>query len=376
MKMNATRRYLLLASCTAALVVALVVAVNWVIDPYWVHDTPRIAGVDEYRTQFRDHVRLGKAWRMVEVRPRQLILGSSRADVGFDPEHPGFAPGPTFNASLPGASVYELLRYLEYAQELLPLHRVVLAADFFMFNRTYVPRPGFSEARLSFTAARSWDWLATLLSADAFADSLATLSRQTEYARLKMTYLANGQHDWTHARVRTLELGGPASVFEQVVRNTREMWLPPPERRYELYAKAGGAGGVPLGLDAYERILTLAHEQSIELHVVIAPQHAALLEAIEHAGLWDEFETWKRELAAVNAAVAERRSAMPFPVWDFAVLHPVTAEPVPAGADADMRWFWDPSHFKSTLGDVVLDRVLDTGSVPAGFEGFGTRLDR
>jgi hypothetical protein len=37
-----------------------------------------------------------------------------------------------------------------------------------------------------------------------------------------------------------------------------------------------------------------------------------------------------------------------------------------------MRYYWESSHFKDNVGDMVLNRIFGAGEVP---RGFGVRLD-
>jgi hypothetical protein len=63
-------------------------------------------------------------------------------------------------------------------------------------------------------------------------------------------------------------------------------------------------------------------------------------------------------------------------LWDFSGYSSITTERLPPiGSRDEMRFYWDSSHFKSVVGDLVLDRIFlteRTGQpVPADF---GLRL--
>lgn len=369
--MSPSRRYLVIAFATGLGLVATVVGVNRLVDPYWVHDAPGIAGLNLHRTEFGHHVRLGKSWRIARLKPAALILGSSRADVALDPQHASFRAQPVFNAALPGANLHELRRMFEYAHALRPLDQVVLAADFFMFNSTYPVRADFSEGRLGFGPERMQDWASTLVSLDAFVDSLATVREQ--YARDDwLDYTPAGHHDWTHAEWHLANLGGPSAAFREVIEHMPRLWRPFPERRYQLGGDSGIVGTSDALVD-YRRILERAHDDGIALHVVILPVHVALLDALREMDLSDEYEAWKRELVAIHRDVARARATDSFPLWDFTG-HAIAQEPVPDGRDATMRYFWDAGHVTSEVGGRVLDRVLGSGSRSLD-DGFGARLD-
>lgn len=83
-------------------------------------------------------------------------------------------------------------------------------------------------------------------------------------------------------------------------------------------------------------------------------------------------------MVKVNEEEAALAGKAPFPLWDFSGFNSLTTEEVPALGDTEtrMKWYWESSHYKKELGDLVLDRVLDYSSpnrkVPADF---GVLLD-
>ena len=125
-------------------------------------------------------------------------------------------------------------------------------------------------------------------------------------------------------------------------------------------------------LEDFQQIVKLCRERGCELIVIIPPVHALQLETIRQAGLWKDFEKWKRDLVTGLAEDAIRHPDSPaISLWDFTAYTGYNAEPVPADADRSaMQWYWESSHFKKELGDLMLARAL-------GGEGsFGVRLTR
>ena len=94
---------------------------------------------------------------------------------------------------------------------------------------------------------------------------------------------------------------------------------------------------------------------------------------IAYAGLWDTFEEWKRQLVAANEAVAIRYSKVPFALYDFSGYNAWSSEPLPVeeGTEAQMKYYWESSHYTRELGNVVLDRVF---SGTERGDGFGRKL--
>jgi hypothetical protein len=63
----------------------------------------------------------------------------------------------------------------------------------------------------------------------------------------------------------------------------------------------------------------------------------------------------------INLEEARAAGANPFPLWDFSGFTELTTEPFPPLGDKEtkMRWYWESSHYKKELGDLVLDRMFD-----------------
>ncbi len=90
---------------------------------------------------------------------------------------------------------------------------------------------------------------------------------------------------------------------------------------------------------------------------------------------WEVFEEFRRKLITVNGKVALQNNKSPFILWDFAGYHQLTTETVPNNPKVKMKWYWDSSHYKKELGDIVLDRMFD-GNFSGGldYQDFGIKL--
>ena len=112
-------------------------------------------------------------------------------------------------------------------------------------------------------------------------------------------------------------------------------------------------------LNEFRLLVETCRERNIELTVFISPSHAAQWEALRAAGLWSEFEDWKREIVEIT------------PVWDFSGYNSITTEPI---AD-DMQHYWDSSHYRKEVGDLVMNRLFNyqVETVPTDFGVWMTR---
>lgn len=114
-------------------------------------------------------------------------------------------------------------------------------------------------------------------------------------------------------------------------------------------------------------MLSVANGDDIRVYLFIHPYHADFLEILTQAGYWAGFESWKRKLTALVAGKVSAGHRVE--LWDFSGYYQPTSELVPkAGLLTEMKWYWETSHYKPSLGDRVIDRMLN------GSDDFGVLL--
>ena len=128
---------------------ALVAGLNYAVDPFSMFGTPRIAVFNANKVDFLEHLRMTNVYAVERIKPKCIILGTSRAGRGLSSDHPALAKTPCYNMALPGISLYEIRRYFQHAQAIQPLDQAILALDFREFNSAPDRSGAFSEARLA-----------------------------------------------------------------------------------------------------------------------------------------------------------------------------------------------------------------------------------
>ena len=346
---------------------AVVVSFNLLMDPYGVYDIPGIDGINIDKPVFRSHSRLAKAYQVRHQKPAAIILGTSRGDVGLDPNHPGWGGHPVYNLAFPVASIYEMLRYFQHAHSVNPLKQVVIDFDFFQFQKGHLPRSDFDEKNLAVDSnglpqTQGIDtYLATLASLDAISDGMETLSKQGQ----NPGSLNNG-------RATFFSLREQFDHHEEFLINEHNYF----NKQYRKFVLATLEDD-PLIVGSYRTLLKTAYRREIDFRLMISPSHARQQEVIAAKGLWSTFEKWKRQLAQVNEDEARKAGKPSFPVWDFSGYNTYTTEEVPPLGDkmSSMEWYWESSHYKKELGDRVLDLIfshVEPGRVVA--EDFGVKI--
>ena len=90
---SAARRYALAFAVCLSLPVAGLGAFVIAVDPYQVFGSPALTGISDVRPFYGPHVVLAKPYQVRRLQPDAVTLGSSRAEVGLDPRHPGWSAG-------------------------------------------------------------------------------------------------------------------------------------------------------------------------------------------------------------------------------------------------------------------------------------------
>jgi hypothetical protein len=331
--------------------------------------TPPIPGLNVLKPRVYEHADLAKTYQLERVRPRTVLLGNSRTEIGFDPQSTVWPSNwqPVFNAGLSGRSLFIASRMLQEAIAAGPVKNAILQVDFpdFLTGPTAMNapiRPRDSERRLLATRSGApnpdrsfeiWrDRLTATLTIDALTDSLRTFLSQRSAAVETMTSFGFNP---LNQYLSDVKIVGYYGIFAQ----KRSAY----EALYRIYPHPDFAR--PLEYQPFRdliQIMKTAHANSVRLIIFIPPYHAQLLDIIKRAGLWPSFENWKRALVRVVTSECQdvNETHCSIPLIDFSGYNAYTTEPVPAQGDThtQTQWYWEPGHYKAALGDVMLPCLI------------------
>lgn len=338
-------RYVAALSVFVAVGVLFPVLFNFVIDPYGLWRVINVRGVNLVKPERRDQSHLFKSFDLRKPLPPVLIIGSSRTAYGLNPSHPALLElGGAYNSAFPGGHLTVIRANLEFALEAhsQQITTVIYGIDFFEFSEAVFHRlPNtFTQQRLQSERPALDDLVVSLYTLDSLRASFATVvsnHRDPDY----QAFSPQGQLTAMDVE-RQVERRGLLGRF----RESLDLYLNAPHR-FGLFQWSEPA------LEEFRRIVDICRRHQVQFVGFVPPTHVAHLEAIRERGLWDDFENWKRRISEIT------------PFWDFSGYNEVTSEPI----SNRMKKYWDISHYRSDVGDLVLHRIFqaDSGSSPSGF---------
>jgi hypothetical protein len=348
-------RYMAIWAVTLTVMLGAVATLCAIVDPYNVIGTPCIPGLTAQKPAAVHWARLSKAYLIQRQQPMTLILGSSSADVGFNPESPAWPASakPVFNLAIDGAGPDVFLRYLQHALAATTPRHIVVAVNF-IESLTLPPRrvteaaaqPFDFESRMrvlatgapnpAYARAHVADLVFATLSLTALSDSVTTLLHQHDPSTAYET--ASGWNDGGELR-RWARADG---FFRLVIDKDREKIA-----QYKTWRAQKS-----LQIDPVLRLVRLARAHGADVTLVIPPNYVDTMESLRQLGLDPDYDAWKSAIVTGGTAVGAT-------VWDFSGYSPYTTEPLPASTDRThrLRWIWEPVHFQSALGDVMIARI-------------------
>lgn len=384
------RRYIRRAGVAALAVLCGVVAFNALIDPFRMYDFLEIPGLNFYKPAVYERVRLMKAYEVRRLKPRGIVLGTSRAHVAIDPEHRGWDPRatPRYNLAFDAATTREMYRYLLHAQATRPLVEVVLGLEYYQLHEEPGRvNPDFDpdllrdpRSRISLPLFVRAD-LKLLSSMDTLEAGIETVRDQSHAS--PEWFAPDGQRIgrvFFRELDGTFKRSGPRAYFDEWLEwevGNKLKALAQARRPVPGTAAAPEGRKADTSLAYVGRIVRFCHENGIDLRIYISPVHADELELSAAVGEFPYIESGKRALVRLLDEDASRHPGEPpVPLYDFNGYSSVTTEPLPPrGSREEMRYFWDPSHAKQRVGDFILDRIFGVDDprhpVPADF---GIRL--
>ncbi|PIF12699.1 hypothetical protein [Janthinobacterium sp. 13] len=341
------RRYLstlvlVLLSCAC-----LVCAFVYIVDPYNLYGAVRRENFNAVKPGLSRYQSQIKHAHALRLQPSFIILGNSRAEMGFDPRAAAFGAmqGDGYNMGIPGTAMATAIsQFAQLTQAGIKPGTVIVGIEFIDFLKPAVAPPVRTEASSGHVPG-FWRFDA-LFSLASVKDAVKTPFIQHD--RAAFTIAPSGLNpalDYGAHAVRD----GYYKVFKHRAQKSAA--------RFVKMSKADFADG---DFQAMHDFLVAMSATQADIKLVIYPYHAQMLTLFEGAGLWPLFEEWKQQVVLEVASVKKQYPSARISVTDFSGFGLYNCEPIPTQQQrhASTRWYWEAGHFKRALGDIVMQRVM------------------
>lgn len=356
--MVSSRPYLAYLGLTAFGLLAVLVTINYRVDPYLIHqwDSPLLQRLSPAQQKI---VPWGKTYAAYRYRPEIVFVGSSRAEVGLPTDLPQFADQRVLNLAISGASLGDAMNMLRHTRYFHRPATVVWGLD-------YGWQFGLESGNTDFTAdlIATSDWYP-------LTRFLINLKRTASWTQTVETWkILLGLNDQKclpilasrgHKSKECLEFimadeGGTALAFDKIVNQGDTSRTP--KHTAEALAALGAVTRDYCG-------------QGVAFRFFLNPVHA-LAELSYWQDVLPEQEQWKRDL--VKLFDQRRAEGCDIRFMDFTGYNRVTTEPIPQVTGQDqMRYYWEHSHYGPEAGKAVLESLL-APTPRNGQDGFGVDL--
>lgn len=357
-----------------AIVLFSIAIFSWFIDPFGMYWSTQIEKINNVKPEAGKRSRITKAYQVNNIKPQILIVGNSRVEMGLDPNNKHFAGKEVYNQGMPGAGIAMQVDYaIDAIKNNESIEQLLVGVDFldFLLTRQQVenfrtkknlPSKNAYDFRLisqdidNFSnVARAKEKIAMIFSLDAFRASINTIFQQTALAS---SITSNG-FNTALSYVGIMNSEGIKPLFKQKL---QEISTRLKAKHWSIKAQEN-APYSPI-FSHLTRLIEIARQKNIKVTFFINPYHFSYLHTLADDGQWQNFQLWKRTLFQhLNQLQGDDLK-----LWDFSGTSDFVNEAVPqANPKQQMKWFWEPAHYRKELGDILLETLLT--------EKHGRRID-
>jgi hypothetical protein len=344
------KKWIKLLLLAIPIMILIIGIANYLIDPYGIYNPKYFNFI---KTQQVGKSRLIKAVNIKKIKPVSIILGTSRAEGGFDPRHKYF-PQPSYNLGVAGSSMYESKLYFENALKQKRLKKVLLVADFIMFNAKHLKAVNEFDEYFKDT----YNAYQLLFNFDTLKDSMLTVT----YAQNTPFYI-NGYINPSHTNKHYSNIGHK-ELFDNIEKG---FYKNIPDNYLYKDTKINA-------FNDFEKIVELSYENGIELDIIFGPSHVKLWEVLDNRKGIKNWFKWKKDVVMSVNKVAKKYNKKQFKITDFSIYHSLTSERVPDDKSGRMEYHWESSHYKNKLGSIVLDKLNKDSNKSNLYIDFGVEL--
>jgi hypothetical protein len=339
---NCPSFYLKTLLMLCSLLIASTITMNYWVDPYTIHQWDS-ASIRRYTSAPQKLTAWSKTYAAYRYQPEVVYLGSSRTEIGLPTDFPLFRGKRVLNLSLSGSSLGDAVNMLDHTSFFNRPEIIVWGLEFgLLFAQDYV-NTDFEDSLVAvnslYPLIRFLITLKRSLSIDMTVDSIRMLTGTDE--RVCPNILATyGQKSARSVEKSMENKGGTRGAFNNIL------------ERYPNSAPPDPTWALNELRTAIDRVCG----QGGTLRFFIQPVHA--LDELLWINHWNELEEWKRAL--VKIIDKQKQRGCDIKLFDFSGFNEITTEEIPQKTGKDvMNYYWEQSHYKSDVGQLILEILFD-----------------
>ncbi len=340
------RCYTLMLFLLMAIALGAVAAFNRVVDPFWYYRDFEIAGFNAVKPRFARFERHVKPALLARELPQAIVLGSSFAEIGFDPLDPSLTDSGRlrgYNFAMAGAGWDLEQCALDYALKHAPIKRVVVG-----IHPGALPKADCNKVWQGMSVSQ----VELLLSTNALDNAVRTVIEQR---RARPSHTREGRYLYARG------VPGAALRFREYFKRDGAAYARCAALQTSAPAMPAQGLVATTGLDfeGLSAMIRAARAQGVELAFVVYPQHALSLELAFACG--DGRARWNH-IAAIAAVVAEEAAkesstganVSSASLWVFDAYDVAGGERV---IGREPMYWQDPEHFNFEHGTRMLAAI-------------------
>ena len=350
---------------------------NILIDPYFIFNSRRIEKINKWKVASQNTTRSSKPLRFILLKPKNIVIGSSTAEVGIDPSYKKWMDGKGYNFSFGGGHLSEAKSVFEFAIK-YGIDEAILVTDFVRFlpkqDQNKVNISGLKNNPFSHFGNSQFllNWFNVIFSPSVIRDSFITLISQNtnhDFAKSKHFVQSNGSRVPYYQLSSIFRNGGYEYAFKSGLNNRIEIY-----KENLCYLDSSYKKRLP-GISYYLEILELAHKNNIKLRIIIPPIHATAHLTLFRSDQYNLYQNWKKLLLDKNIKLAANFKNSSFPIYDFGLINKYSMEEIPSNSKSQkMIWFGDAFHFTKVYGDKIMNFIFNENEELNN--NFGYKLDK
>ncbi len=331
---------------------------NVFVDP---KDIFRVAKIDNFNKEkplayVNNSLRVVKSLDLENGNYNTLILGTSRAFYGLDPQHLPPKADNAYNLGMTQMGMEETYKIFQFSRSRMNIEAVVIALDFELFSSGNDINEDFYKSRFS-NRNIFLSNLDGILSTQYVRDALETIAFNREGKEAEdLGFYSEDPYSLRYIRYR--------KRFDWVTK--------------DLFSWSKDSNYNPAALQFFEDLVIECLENDIDLYVFIAPSHVVYWEVLQKTGHFSSVEQWKRDIIQVLEKANQKYPHQPqIQLWDFSGYNSIAMEEIPeAGSDTEMQWYYEPVHYTPAVGNLIYERIFQIDLVEEPIpQDFGVTID-